>query len=568
MFDKPQATHVLGLEFDGSSLKGAALSFARGKPRLESSFDFPVEIPTSPNENVKPLYTPEQKEQLEQLLNKNLIVTALNAQEVLIRPLDMKVKKEKDINAVLAFQAEPILPYPADNAMLDKIILSQETSGSKITLVAVRKDQLAQRLQQWNSLEIEPEVVSASPLALALFANAFTDNQDLCYVLHLGWTQSLCIVMEKGKLLAAQAIPYGVNEIVDGLAEEQGIDKTAAHRDIQNTLSQISQDSPAYKTGFTALRMAVTRTIYALAKQFKGQEINHLLVTGPGASIPQLAETLAGALNKALLVLREDPTFGMSLPELKSFALPIGEALSALPSSKEQINFRQNEFTFPAPWKRLKQPTILYMGLCLGLAIALAIFGQAYTRYLEGDIKRQYLELLSVMNRPYSEFEKEYATKTHRELPSGESPNIASLTPDEIKERLQYLEKEIQAIPQLYPLQPNVPLVSDVLAWISTHPSFVPKLKEGTDTSPSLSIESFNYTLVKRPEPTKKQEKYQVKIELEFSSPTPKMAREFHDSLIAPNDFVDSKAEIKWNSNRDRYRTSFYLKDKTVYPPT
>ena len=39
---------------------------------------------------------------------------------------------------------------------------------------------------------------------------------------------------------------------------------------------------------------------------------------------------------------------------------------------------------------------------------------------------------------------------------------------------------------------------------------------------PLLQIESFNYSLVKRPDVTKKQEKYQVKVEIEFSSPNTK----------------------------------------------
>ena len=71
--------------------------------------------------------------------------------------------------------------------------------------------------------------------------------------------------------------------------------------------------------------------------------------------------------------------------------------------------------------------------------------------------------------------------------------------------------------------------------------------------------------MVKRPDQSKKKEKYRVKVDLEFSSPTPKQAREFHDALVAPNDFVDPKDEIKWSSNRGSYRTSFFLKDKTKY---
>jgi len=59
-----------------------------------------------------------------------------------------------------------------------------------------------------------------------------------------------------------------------------------------------------------------------------------------------------------------------------------------------------------------------------------------------------------------------------------------------------------------------------------------------------LQIENLSYSMVKRPELTKKQERYQVKVELEFTSPTPKLAREFHDALIAPNDLVDPKGDI------------------------
>jgi type IV pilus assembly protein PilM len=132
--------------------------------------------------------------------------------------------------------------------------------------------------------------------------------------------------------------------------------------------------------------------------------------------------------------------------------------------------------------------------------------------------------------------------------------------------RIDYLAKQIEAIPEIFPLQPNIPRVSDLLAWLSEHPQVVSPLKEKEEGAlSSLQIENFIYALTKHPEQGKKDEKYQVKVDLEFSSPTPKQAREFHDALIAPNDLVDPKAEVKWSSNRGKYRTSFFLKDKTSY---
>lgn len=569
MFDKPQATHVLGLEIDANILKGVALTSQRGKPKIESSFSFPVEFTPSEAGNVKPLYNPQQKQQLEALAQKCLIATSISTPNILVRPLDLKIKKTRDIDAVLSFQAEPILPYPVENAVLDRIFLSQDKEGSHLVLTAARKDHLTQHLALWNGIEIDPEVVSAAPFALSLFAKHFTPAEEIYYVLYLGISQIFCILVDKGKLIAAQSIQGDLLKLLESLAQAKGIDLAAVRAQLDNQTLQMPalNEHESVKSAVEDLRLSVTRTTFALAKQIKGREVNAMLVTGPGANIEGLPSELVLPLNKSMVSLQTDESIGMTVPELHSFALPIGAALSALPLSDEQINFRQNEFAYPAPWKRLKGVMATYLLLCLGLAIALVIYGKSYNSYREGEIKRHYLELLNVMNKPYAEFEKEYSSKvpSSREL-SGEVPNVSSLTSDEIKGRLNYLEKEIQATPQTYPLLPNVPLVSDVLAWISTHPSFVGTTIAESQSPPSLQIESFNYTLVKRPEPTKKQEKYQVKIELEFSSPTPKMAREFHDALIAPNEFVDPKGEIKWNSNRDKYRTSFYLKDKTVYP--
>lgn len=568
MFDNPQSTHVMGLDLDYPSLKGVVLGFSRGKPSVVTTFDYPIEPITPTTDHVKPLYTAEEKSQLENFLHKNLVVTAMGTQDTLVRPLDLKVSKEKDIDAVLAFQAEPLLPYPIDNAIVEKITLQRDKEGSKLTVTAIRKDHMAQHLKLWNSLDVEPEVVSTTPYALALFAHYFTRYDDPYLVLHVGLSQSTCILLDKGKLIAAQAIPMGLETLAEALAKDASIDLSNARQTIYTSFQNPpNTDSELSKT-LDSLRLAIMRTTYALSKQLKGKEVTSLLTVGPGSIIPALIETVCGPLGKKTLPLTQDPSFDISLSDLQKFALPIGAALSALPMKFEQINFRQGDFTYPSPWRRLQRPMAIYIALCVGIAIAILIFGQSYNRYEEAMIKQQYIDLLTVVNKPYADFEKEIVAKANPklDLATYEVPSVATLTTAEIRQRLNLLEKEIQATPQTYPLKPEVPLVSDVLAWLGSHPKFVGTPTSDGEMPASLKIESFSYTMVKRPEPTKKQDKYQVKIELEFSSPTPKMAREFHDALIAPNDFVDPKGEIKWNSNRDRYRTSFYLKDKTTYP--
>lgn len=565
MFEKPQAPHTLGIDLDSFLLKGVALSLEKNQLKLDRTFEFIIETAPDENGNVKPLYTTDQIQQLESLSDHKLIVSAADTQDILVRPLDLKLKKEKDIEDTLAFHVEPLLPYPVENAVIDKVTVSKDNDGSKLTVFSIRKDHLTQHIDRWTGLEINPEVVSAAPQALVLFANKFVESENPFFVVHLAIEHSLAVLIDQKKLLAAQAIPSGLNPLIDAIAKEKNLDKVSAYTELCNTsFGPHSTENPSVKSALDELRMSITRTLYSLAKQFKGREVKDLIITGPGAVIEGLTDTFVPQLNKSLLSIKEDQASGTSKNELLNYALPIGAALSALPNTSDQINFRQGEFSYPEPWKRLKQPIMQYFLLSLGVATALFLFGKAYVSYKEGEVRQEYLNLLDVMNKPYTTFEQQFTGKSASEIAK---PDVAALNMNDIESRLNFLEKDIKSTPQTFQLRPDVPLVTDVLAWISSHPNFIGKQHDGSIlTSSSMHIENFSYSMVKRPEPTKKQEKYQVKVEMEFSSPTPMMAREFHDALIAPNDMVDPKAEIKWNSNRNIYRTSFYLKDKTVYP--
>lgn len=284
-------------------------------------------------------------------------------------------------------------------------------------------------------------------------------------------------------------------------------------------------------------------------------------MTGEGSVSNTLTNFLLRGFHGNLLPLSETVLAKFSTTELNSHAISIGEALTAFPGYKDQVNFLQNEFSYPHPWKRLKKPLFIYSALCIGLAFAFYIFGQTYLASQEDVLREKYAELLGIMHKPYAVFEKEFAAKSN-ENDLQDIPPLESLTQGEIADRVYVLEKELKKVPDLFPLTPNSPKVSDLLAWLSIHPNIVGK----ESSSPLISIEGINYTMVKRPELNKKQERYQIKVEIEFSSSSPTAARELHDALLQPNQFIDPKAEVKWTYGKGQYRASFILKDSTVYP--
>lgn len=558
MFDKPNALQTLGLQLENTTLKGVQLSLKRGQPALDHVFEIEVVIPSATDDSVNPLYIDANNQQLQDKVQQSLLITTLHSDEVLIRTLELKLKKERDINAVLAFQAEPLLPYPIENAVIDKILLSHSKEGTQLTLLAARKDHIQQHISFWETLQLDSEVISCEPAALAAFSKQFLAAEHAHFVVHLGSTHTTCVLIKEGHLIAAQATHLGLNDLLKHGSKEQlaAIDFSSLIRD----------QNPSLYDAIDSWRLEITRLLYALSKNNKGQELSGILLTGEGTKYSNLGNALCQRFQTNFLEPSTNSNFEISVEQLKCFAIPFGAALSGLPTAKDQINFRQQEYAYPYPWKRFKKPLALYFALCIAIAASFYLFGESYLGYQEDKMREEYVALLGAMNKSYPVFEKEYVAKH----PSGNDADeemraINLLTQEEISQRLQYLHKELRNLPDSFPLMPNTPRVSEVLAWLSTHPSATSKDGEnGAQTS--LQIDSFSYTMVKKPEPKKPQEKYQVKVELEFSAPTPKMAREFHDALITPNEMVDPKGEVKWSTNRGKYRTSFFLKDKTLYP--
>lgn len=552
MFEKPKALQAIGLEIDGSFLKGVQISISKGHPTIDRLFKIEIQ-----NDNFESEYSAQNEiELLSDLSKKLLTATTLTTQEVLIRPIEIKLKKERDIDSVFSFQVEPLLPYSIDNAILDRIRLSEVPDGTQFTLCAARKDYIQSHLNKWEQLQIEPEVVSCEPLALALFSKFFVGLASHHFVVHLGDNHTSVVLVQEGKPLAAQSSDYGLNMLEEAFSHDSEDSFSAL-----DFATIKKETTPRLYAAVEHWRMEIIRLLYALGKLSKDQEALEVLVTGEGAALLNLPKLLLETSNKQLLAPAQASSSQIDPVHLQQNAVSIGSALSVLTVSKEQVNFRQQEFSYPNPWKRVKKPLAIYAGLTVLFAGAIFIFGEAYLTHKEDAIRQEYVALLSAMNKTYNGFETEFTSKNISKNSNNEetiSPAEA-LTTDDISLRLNELRKELKDDPDLFPLQPNVPRVSDVLAWLSTHPNVV--TKDG-----SFQIENFNYSLVKRPELKKKQEKYQVKVEFEFSAPTPKQAREFHDALIAPNEIVDAKSEVKWSSNRGKYRTSFYLKDKTSYP--
>src|SRR5262249_33880899 len=156
-------------------------------------------------------------------------------------------------------------------------------------------------------------------------------------------------------------------------------------------------------------------------------------------------------------------------------------------------NFRQKEFCYPYPFKRLKKPLATYFALAGALAAALFFFGRMSTAEQKEAIEQNYYALVKSEGKNLSDFS----------VPSTYEEYFASL---------DFLEKDVRNRPDTFPLLPQVPKVKEVMSWIISLPEI--QNKEG----PLIEIDSLHYQMVKYPDFAHKKERYRVRVDLEVSA--------------------------------------------------
>ena len=177
--------------------------------------------------------------------------------------------------------------------------------------MAARTNHLAEHLEQWETLSVEPEVVGCVPASLALFSRFFTPAEGVHFQLHLGLSETTCILVHKGKLLAAQASRLSINTLIDAYAKDMNLERANAEEVFYKIdfSSERETASPELFKAINALRLELTKFLYAFAKHASGTEVPEILVTGEGSILPNFSEMLCSYLKKTLLSPKEVPVF-------------------------------------------------------------------------------------------------------------------------------------------------------------------------------------------------------------------------------------------------------------------
>ena len=433
--------YVLGLHKEHAHIKVALLCKVKNKIEIALLQSFPLDV--KPLDILKTV-----------LVGKKVkIVSGLETNEIVRRDLSLKLAKEKEILSVLPFQVESLIPFPLKETILLPVLYPRNKHVTDVVIFATKKDLLLHHLSDLKSSAINPDIVSATAVALSRWGKLLFPHTKEFSVLQ-GKT---CIVYSEGKIVAAHAI----EEDDKGLEQVQAFVKTK------------------FPNAFLIWEEAV------------------------------------------LTDMQETPSYSnFEFHSLKEFAVPIGLALDGLMEDSTSLQFLQGELTAEKEAKSQKMLALKYITACACLAAGLWGFGTYRLSTEQANLEQIIVEHLG----------KDAATGS-------------------LNDQIISWEKALEKQEKTFPLSPNIYLVSDVLAWLSSR-------RENID------IRHVHYDLVKCPTLDEKNIPYLVKVDLELTASSETAAKEFQDALKKQASFINASKEISWSFSHDVYKTSFYLKQK------
>lgn len=441
------------------------------------------------------------------------VVSVLPSLSTICRSLQLPPLKPKEIRAAVLDSLEQSMASGIDENEITYEMTGEHEGSLEITAYIARTSVVNEHVEAVRAAALEPEWVVPRAPCLARFLSHF-GLQGWQYVLDIGEAESSCALIRDGRVIESRAFAGG----------QLALDPAGPELLMKQFLQHLMATVVAYKDRYLL--------------------DDEVLLTVTGHVSLQTAQTVADFLHTPLSPLHEveDTT---TLP----FAVAIGAALLVRPQMHDVHvpNFRQGQFA--SPMLHLKRPLWAVVLACCALAAIACTYGHIRANRI-GDAMKADWESIA-----------QCARMTPQEIAQQQAVSLPG-RPEDFVEQGEWLLSQLERR-SLFPLQPNIPKVGDVITWLSN------QMEEAKRSSSlpreHISLRLLHYTLVKRPSKQHPKEKYKVRVDIELETPSVVLARTFHERLLAPNGYIDGSSDVTWTTVQDRYRASFFLKDKTVY---
>ena len=281
---------------------------------------------------------------------------------VSFRNLSMPFTDHKKIRKTLGFELETLMASSIEGQLIDFIAVDRTGTQTNLIAASVNRDYIQEHLANFDSFEIEPEVLDIRNVSLVNQILMQENGPENGMLLYLGSRIcSILLFLDKKTVLIRHLSFNG-----QGLADVASLAAKREKADLP--------DARQYETGLVSLCRLIKLTLRGFQVENGTNMLpQEVFITGPGALVPATAEILGKELDSKVsnVNLGEDTENIQLSQHLTGIYNPAlmdnGLALALREGKKAQgFNFRREEFQIKTQFVKVRKELIrasLYLGV-------------------------------------------------------------------------------------------------------------------------------------------------------------------------------------------------------------
>ena len=264
------------------------------------------------------------------------VVIAFPRSLTTIRIVDFPSIKNDEIAEMIEYDAVKHIPYSIEEAQIDWSVISQseETTTSKVLLVAANTNELDKHIDFYKKAGIDPAIIDVDIFGICEVYLKSLDPQKHLAVLDFGFSNSRIGMVHNGNYVFSRGILIGAEQYLEPSNDPH-----------------FGSNNFNFKNGLGRLSVELKRTLNAYRHESEGGRISKLYLCGEIAGHPGLSKKLEQELELSVETVspveKMPQQFADSEISKPEWALSLGLVLRAFGRERQGINLLRKVFGNP-----------------------------------------------------------------------------------------------------------------------------------------------------------------------------------------------------------------------------
>lgn len=306
-----KSSDYIGIDIGTSAIKLAEIAWQNDKPVLKN---FGMrELPEQTVEDGLIINPQQLSETLNQLLSRTHtksknVVMAVGGRIMFARELIFPAMTMEELGEAIKWDLEKYIPYAPGTYYFDYSIVGQGNTETeiKVLLVASPLDHVRNLIDLIKRADLKLMAIDVEPLALyRIFADA-----DEALVIDIGALLSQVTIFHNGSPAVIRNIPIGGEHFTNAIMkvlqipvnEAEGIKQRHTFLGQEETLEDYAEVKQHLELLVEELARDVRRTADYFRQQNKNVPLNKVFITGGGAKLGNLVQTLGNLLGMPVVM--------------------------------------------------------------------------------------------------------------------------------------------------------------------------------------------------------------------------------------------------------------------------